>query len=159
MIIPTICLTIGLAASNDHRQSMFHNTAFQLVQPSQSTKTITHKPVDSTIDASSIDKTHQTTTPPTNKDTVKSTHNHFRRVDGFGQHVSLEFAVRQIVPPHVKVTFAPDVDISRQVNWAGGDTWNRVLASTVAPLGYAIDVGHNSVRILTKKAVSSHHDH
>ncbi|ATJ92927.1 hypothetical protein FKW15_01895 [Acetobacter sp. DmW_125133] len=59
----------------------------------------------------------------------------------------------------MKVTSAPDVDLSRLVNWAGGDTWNRVLASTVAPLGYAIDVGHNSVRILTKKSVSSHHDH
>lgn len=45
MIIPTICLTIGLAASNDHRQSMFHNTAFQLVQPSQSTKSLNQKAV------------------------------------------------------------------------------------------------------------------
>lgn len=159
MIIPTICLTVGLLASDYHRQSMLHNTAFELVQPSQSTTTTNHKQVDSTIDAKSIDKTHQGSTVTPNKDTVKATHNHFRRVDGFGQRVPLDFAVRQIVPPHVKVTFAPDVDLSRQVNWAGGDTWNRVLASTVYPLGYAIDVGHNSVRILTKKAVSSHHDH
>lgn len=155
MIIPTICLTIGLATPNGHHLSMFHHAAFELVQPGQSIRADALK----LNDTSSSDKPRQMSEMTTKDVTVKSTHNHFRRVDGFGHHVPLDFAVRQIVPPHVKVTSAPDVDLSRQVNWAGGDTWNRVLASTVAPLGYAIDVGHNSVRILTKKSVSSHHDH
>lgn len=36
MIIPAICLAISVTTPNNPRHSMFHNAAFQLVQPNQS---------------------------------------------------------------------------------------------------------------------------
>ncbi|MBO1360175.1 hypothetical protein J2D73_10230 [Acetobacter sacchari] len=58
----------------------------------------------------------------------------------------------------MRVSFADGVDTQTPVDWAGGETWNRVLAATVAQAGYRIDVGHNEVTILSKKPVSSHHE-
>ncbi|NHN86660.1 hypothetical protein GOB93_18795 [Acetobacter musti] len=72
---------------------------------------------------------------------------HFRRANGYGRQVPLRFAVRQIVPRGVTVTFAPDIDTEAPVDWQGGREWNKVLASSVAQAGDVIDVGHNKVTI------------
>ena len=156
MIIPAICLAISVTTPNNPRHSMFHNAAFQLVQPNQSkNKDVQVHSIPSNRDQ----PTEETVEKPlaeTGTGEIKSHRSHFRRVSGFGNEVPLGFAVRQFVPFGVRVSFGGDIDTTRLVSWAGGDTWNRVLAATVAQLGYAIDVGHNSVRIITKKTVSSH---
>ncbi|GBR07508.1 hypothetical protein [Acetobacter oeni] len=72
---------------------------------------------------------------------------HFRRATGYGRQVPLHFAVRQIVPRGVTVTFAPDIDTEAPVDWQGGREWNKVLASSVAQAGDVIDVGRNKVTI------------
>lgn len=81
---------------------------------------------------------------------------HFRIAAGFGHRVPLGFAVRQIVPRGVAVTYGPGTDQGQPVDWQGGRTWNRVLATTVAQCGYRIDVGRNHVTILQQKGSGSH---
>ncbi|AOX18597.1 hypothetical protein A0U89_15290 (plasmid) [Kozakia baliensis] len=61
-----------------------------------------------------------------------------------------------MVPRGVKITFGPDTDQAQPVDWQGGRTWNRVLATTVAQCGYRIDVGHNQVAILQQNRRPSH---
>jgi len=81
---------------------------------------------------------------------------HFRMAAGFGRRVPLGFAVRQIVPRGVAVTYGPGTDQGQPVDWQGGRMWNRVLATTVAQCGYRIDVGRNRVTILQQKGSRSH---
>lgn len=75
---------------------------------------------------------------------------HFSDAEGFGEQVPLSFAASQIVPKHVRVTFGPGVDTESPVSWRGGQPWNRVLATAVAPLGYRIESGRMSVTVLRK---------
>lgn len=46
---------------------------------------------------------------------------------GFGDHVPLSFAVRQIVPGTVKVTYGSGVDPEALVDWRGGSSWRVVV--------------------------------
>jgi hypothetical protein len=66
---------------------------------------------------------------------------------GFGDHVPLSFAVRQIVPGNLHVTYANQVDPSALVNWQGGQPWNVVLVLTLRPLGYRVRVSTTTVHI------------
>lgn len=66
---------------------------------------------------------------------------------GFGNNVPLGFAVRQIVPPSVRVTYGTDVDPSTPVDWRGGRPWNLVLGDAVKPLGLRLAVRRASVAI------------
>ena len=66
---------------------------------------------------------------------------------GFGDHVPLSFAVRQIVPRGIPVHIGPGIDTDAAITWAGGRAWHRVLAAAVAPLGYRVRVGWNGVTI------------
>ena len=70
-----------------------------------------------------------------------------RVASGFGQGVPLGFAVRQIVPPGVRVWFGRGVDRTEPVDWTGGQAWNRVLAAAVAPLGLHVTVASAGVVI------------
>ena len=55
---------------------------------------------------------------------------------GFGHHVPLRFATRQIVPKTVRVSFGPDLDAeATAVEWAGGRPWPDVLRSALRPTG------------------------
>ena len=54
---------------------------------------------------------------------------------GFGSQVPLAFAVRQIVPPTINVSFAPGADEDALVDWQGGKRWNIVLTEAIRPLG------------------------
>jgi hypothetical protein len=56
-------------------------------------------------------------------------------VRGFGDHVPLAFAVRQIVPARIKVSYGPGVDPDTLVSWKGGDTWPAVLGRAIRPHG------------------------
>ncbi len=71
----------------------------------------------------------------------------FKVAQGFGDQVPLSFAVRQIVPRAVKVTYGPGVDPDALVNWKGGQGWNWVLFRSVQPLGLHLVVTHMAVEI------------
>ena len=66
---------------------------------------------------------------------------------GFGNQVPLAFASRQIVPPGVRVTFAPDVDQAAPVDWRGGRRWDAVLRAALAPLSLRATPGVRTVSI------------
>lgn len=88
----------------------------------------------------------------------RASHAHFFEARGYGHQVPLGFAVRQIVPRGVSISFRGDVDRRCLVDWVGGRGWNKVLATTVAICGDKIDVGHNTVAVLKKKDTRSHDD-
>ena len=71
----------------------------------------------------------------------------WKMVYGFGNHVPLAFACRQIVPPPVKITFGPGAGPHMLVTWKGGDTWNHVLRDAVKPLGLRLVMAHMAVEI------------
>ncbi len=71
----------------------------------------------------------------------------FKMAYGFGDQIPLSFAVRQIVPPTVKVTCGPGADPNVLVDWKGGQTWNRVLLAAVKPLGLRLVLTHAAVEI------------
>ena len=75
---------------------------------------------------------------------------HFRITAGYGHQVPLSFAIRQIVPSGVRVTYGAGVDPGEAVDWQGGRERNKILASTVSPLGERIEVGRAHVTILKK---------
>jgi hypothetical protein len=54
---------------------------------------------------------------------------------GFGSKIPLAFAVRQIVPASINVSFAPGADQDALVDWQGGKRWNIVLTEAIRPLG------------------------
>lgn len=67
---------------------------------------------------------------------------------GYGHDVPLGFAVRQIVPPTISVTYANETDANEIVSWAGGSAWTTILARTVKPLGLRIKLERHAVTIL-----------
>lgn len=71
----------------------------------------------------------------------------FKVAQGFGDQVPLRFAIRQIVPPAVKVTYGPGAEPDALVNWKGGEGWNRVLFRAVYPLGLRLVMTHMAVEI------------
>jgi hypothetical protein len=72
---------------------------------------------------------------------------HFRIAQGFGDHVPIRFAVRQIVPRAVTVTYGPGVDPDAVVDWKGGQGWNWVLFRAVHHLGLHLVMTHMAVEI------------
>lgn len=74
-------------------------------------------------------------------------HAHFFIANGFGRDVPLAFAVRQVVPPRVHVSFDDSVDKQARVSWDGGKPWNEVLQAAVKPLGLHLIVTRMAVKI------------
>ena len=68
-------------------------------------------------------------------------------VQGFGDEVPLAFACRQILPASIKVAYGPGTDPGMIVSWKGGDTWPRVLAAAIKPLGLHLRRSGNTVTI------------
>ncbi len=66
---------------------------------------------------------------------------------GFGDHIPLRFAVRQIVPPALKVIYGPGVSRNMVVSWKGGDGWDHVLSKAVRPLGLRLVMTDMAVEI------------
>jgi hypothetical protein len=71
----------------------------------------------------------------------------FKLAFGFGKRIPLSFAVRQIVPAAVKVTYGPGADPDALVDWRVGQGWNRVLFDAVKPLGLRLVMTHMAVEI------------
>lgn len=66
---------------------------------------------------------------------------------GFGRNIPLSFAVRQIVPSPIKVTFARESDRDARVDWRGGRAWPSVLRDSVRPLGLRVVVRERRVSV------------
>ncbi len=66
---------------------------------------------------------------------------------GFGNHIPLSFAVRQIVPPGIKVAYGPGADQASLVDWLGGRRWTLVLRDAVRPLGLHVTVHSKNIAI------------
>lgn len=66
---------------------------------------------------------------------------------GFGNKIPLSFAVRQIVPSRIKVTFAKATDGDALVDWRGEREWPAVLREAVRPLGLHVTVHEHTVSI------------
>ena len=66
---------------------------------------------------------------------------------GFGDQVPLSFAVRQIVPSAINVTYGRGADPNALVDWRGGQAWNRALLDAVKPLGLRLVITHTAVEI------------
>ncbi len=71
----------------------------------------------------------------------------FKVAQGFGNHIPLRFAVRQIVPRAVKVTYGPGADPDGLVDWKGGQGWNCVLFRAVHPLRLRLVLSNGAVKI------------
>jgi hypothetical protein len=71
----------------------------------------------------------------------------FKPAYGFGNRIPLSFAVRQIVPAAVEVTYGPGADPNALVDWKGGQAWNRVLLDAVKPLGLRLVMARMAVEI------------
>ena len=84
------------------------------------------------------------TNPDDSPDTAST---RFKLAYGFGEAIPLSCAVRQIVPPAVKVTYGPGADPNALVDWKGGRAWNRVLLESVKPLGLRLVMTHMAVEI------------
>jgi hypothetical protein len=80
-------------------------------------------------------------------DTLHPARPKFRVAVGFGHQVPLRFAVRQIVPAAVRVTYGPGADSDAAVDWRGGQEWNRVLFRAVRPLGLRLVMSARAVEI------------
>jgi hypothetical protein len=73
-------------------------------------------------------------------------------LSGFGDHVPLSFAVRQIVPAHFHVAYADAVQQDAPVDWKGGELWRATLANAVRPLGLTVTVSGPKVTIAAAPA-------
>ena len=85
--------------------------------------------------------------PAVSADTPHPAQPPFMLAQGFGDQVPLRFAVRQIVPRAVKVTYGPGADPDAAVDWKGGQGWNRVLFNAVRPLGLRLVMTRMAVEI------------
>ena len=84
---------------------------------------------------------------PSDGVTAPSERPRYRLATGFGHDVSLAFAVRQVIPPHVHIVFDQGVDRDVLVSWHGGRPWNEVIRTVVAPLGLHVTLSPGIVRI------------
>ncbi len=66
---------------------------------------------------------------------------------GFGTHIPLSFAVRQIVPSPIKVTYGRSANQAALVDWQGGRKWTVVLRDAVRPLGLHLKIHKANVLI------------
>jgi hypothetical protein len=66
---------------------------------------------------------------------------------GFGQNVPLAFAIRQITPRWVNVSYCDGVNSQQPVSWRGGRPWNQVLGDVLTPLGLHMKMSGRALRI------------
>lgn len=74
----------------------------------------------------------------------------FRTSAGFGRNIPLGFAVRQIVPAGIRISYGRGVRPDSIVSWKGGRPWPSVLLAAVIPLGLNVRATGRSVSIVIK---------
>jgi hypothetical protein len=55
--------------------------------------------------------------------------------EGFGKHVPLVMALREIAPAGYQLGYGPGVSLGTMVDWQGGQPWQDVMKSVLSPLG------------------------
>lgn len=70
-------------------------------------------------------------------------------VHGFGNNVSLDFAVRQIVPKTMKIIYIGNINKNEKVSWIGERPWDQVIQELVFYRNIQIKI-NSSVVILIK---------
>lgn len=68
-------------------------------------------------------------------------------VSGFGKHVPLVIAMRQILPSGYGFAHGDGVDLSASIDWQGGRPWPQVLSEAVQPLGLTANVAGDTVML------------
>ena len=71
----------------------------------------------------------------------------FKVARGFGDAVPMDFAVRQIVPPGVRVRYGVRIHPQTLVSWKGDRPWNQALAAAIHPLHLRLVTGVDTVLI------------
>ena len=69
---------------------------------------------------------------------------------GFGNDIPLTYAVEQIVPDSFIVSYGRGVDVTKPVDWRGGEDWKIVLEKVAQENGLDVQIGHDSVLITGK---------
>ena len=70
---------------------------------------------------------------------------------GFGDQIPLSFAVRQIVPPTIKIRIGRGIDPTTLVDWKGGHEWPTVLREAIRPLKLQLAVHPSAATIYDPK--------
>lgn len=68
-------------------------------------------------------------------------------IDGFGKHVPLVIAMRQILPSGYGFAHGSGVDLTTAIDWQGGRPWPQVLAEAISPIGLTASVMGDTVMI------------
>ncbi len=68
-------------------------------------------------------------------------------IDGFGKHVPLVIAMRQILPSGYGFAHGSGVDLTAAIDWNGGRPWPQVLAEAISPIGLTASVMGETVMI------------
>ncbi len=68
-------------------------------------------------------------------------------VQGFGKHVPLVIALRQILPGSYTFAHSDGVNLSQPVDWQGGKPWSQVLQTTLASISLQAVISADTVMI------------
>ncbi|PCI55392.1 MAG: hypothetical protein COB36_07145 [Alphaproteobacteria bacterium] len=74
----------------------------------------------------------------------------FDVIEGFGNDMPLALALRQIVPAQYAFSFGKDVNPGASISWTGGQPWNSVLNTALAPLNITFTL--NDKKLLLRSA-------
>lgn len=75
-------------------------------------------------------------------------------VQGFGKHVPLVIALRQILPSSYTFAHGDGVNLSQPVDWQGGKPWSQVLQTTLASISLQAVISADTVMIEPAQAGS-----
>ena len=70
-----------------------------------------------------------------------------RVLEGFGEDMPLNLAIRQIVPHKYAVHYGAGVDVETEVDWSGGARWQRVLRGVGQQAGLSVEIRQTDVRL------------
>ena len=69
-------------------------------------------------------------------------------LDGFGKHVPLVIALRQILPSDYGFAHGDGVDLTASIDWQGGRPWSQVLSDSIKPLGLTAIISNDTVMLV-----------
>lgn len=104
-------------------------------EPAQGVSTITGQTVAATSPA------------PAATETAQAADDSQKTVAGFGKHVPLVIAMRQILPAGYGFAHADGVDLTSSVDWQGGRPWPQVLTDAIKPIGLTANINGDTVML------------
>jgi hypothetical protein len=136
--LSTLAIIASLAAS-----SVAHADFVALTSPTTTPGDTPSPSAPLDISPETPPKPVQTPISPTPKKTIGS----MPVASGFGRSVPLAFAVRQIVPPTIRISYEPAAKPDALVDWTGGRKWTLVLREAVRPLGLKVTLRQSTLTI------------